>query len=157
MKKLLSRIKQTLTGPSAKPLAPSEDKRDELCLLINSRHPIITVETSEETRLEQTLFEVSSELDVPLFTWSVTTGLARAKGAPLYNTQTPEQALTNIDLIHGDAIFLLKDFARRHPGATPRTSVRKHACLIRLTICSTPRSNRKAQLSYGGTYVCDFS
>jgi hypothetical protein len=112
MKKLLSRIKQTLTGPSAKPVAPAEDKRDELSLLINSRHPIITVETTEETRLEQMLFEVCTDLDVPLFTWSVTTGLARAKGAPLYNTQTPEQALTNIDLIHGDAIFLLKDFSR---------------------------------------------
>ena len=112
MKKLLSRIRQTLTGPSAKQATPGGDKRDELCLLINSRQPIITVETTEETRLEQMLFEVTTELDVPLFTWSVTTGLARMKGAPLYNTQSPEQALTNIDLIRGDAIFLLKDFPR---------------------------------------------
>jgi hypothetical protein len=95
----------------AKTAAPP-NKHDELCLLVNSRHPIITVETTEEGRVDQLLFDVASQLDVPLYTWSVTVGLARMKGAPLYNTETPEQALTNIDVIHGDGIFVLKDFAR---------------------------------------------
>jgi AAA+ superfamily predicted ATPase len=95
----------------AKTTAPP-NKHDELCLLVNSRHPIITVETTEEGRVEQLLFDVATQLDVPLYTWSVTVGLARMKGAPLYNTETPEQALTNIDVIHGDGIFVLKDFAR---------------------------------------------
>ncbi len=88
------------------------NKHDELRLLINSRHPIITVETPEEERLEALLMEVATELGVPLYEWSVTTGLARARGAPLYNTDNPEQALSNIGLIQGDGIFLLKDFAR---------------------------------------------
>jgi hypothetical protein len=92
--------------------APRTDKRDELLLLVNSRNPIITAETQEEERVEQLLMEIATELDVPLYTWSVTIGLARMKGAPIYNTETPEQALLNIDLIHGDAIFVLKDFAR---------------------------------------------
>jgi hypothetical protein len=92
--------------------APAPNKHDELCLLVNSRHPIITVETTEEGRVDQLLFDVATQLDVPLYTWSVTVGLARMKGAPLYNTETPEQALTNIDVIHGDGIFVLKDFAR---------------------------------------------
>jgi len=83
-----------------------------LLLLVNSRHPIITVETTEEGRIDQLLLEVATQLDVPLYTWSVTTGLARMKGAPLYNTETPEQALANIDMVHGDGIFVLKDFAR---------------------------------------------
>ena len=87
-------------------------KLDELVLLVNSRHPIITVETTEESRLDALLFDVATQLDVPLYTWSVTVGLARMKGAPLYNTEAPEQALTNLDVIHGDAIFVLKDFAR---------------------------------------------
>lgn len=91
---------------------PSPTKYDELRLLVNSRHPIITVETTEEERVERLLMNVATELDVPLYTWSVTTGIARMKGAPIYNTDRPEQALTNIDLIHGDAIFVLKDFAR---------------------------------------------
>jgi ATP-dependent 26S proteasome regulatory subunit len=87
-------------------------KQDELLLLVNSRYPIITVETTEEARIEQLVFEVATELDVPVYTWSVTVGLARMHAAPLYNSETPELALTNLDPIHGDAIFLLKDFAR---------------------------------------------
>jgi len=89
-----------------------QNKHDELRLLINSRHPIITVETPEEERLESLLLDVATELGVPLYEWSVTTGLAKAHGAPLYNTDNPEQALSNVALIQGDGIFLLKDFAR---------------------------------------------
>jgi ATPase family associated with various cellular activities (AAA) len=111
MRKILSQIARTIRG-APKPVAPTQNKQDELSLMINSRHPIITVETTEEGRLEQLLLDVATELEVPLFTWSVTTGLARMKGSPLYNTQNPEQALTNIDLIRGNGIFVLKDFAR---------------------------------------------
>jgi hypothetical protein len=92
--------------------AATPSKLDELRLLVNSRHPIISAETPEEERIESLLSNVALELDVPLYTWSVTNGLARMKGAPLYNTDAPEQALTNIELIHGDGIFILKDFAR---------------------------------------------
>jgi hypothetical protein len=88
------------------------DKKDELRLLVNSRHPLITIETSEETRVEELLLDVAAELGVPLFIWSVTTGLARRGGAPIYGTDDPQQALTNIAVLQGDALFLLKDFAR---------------------------------------------
>ena len=91
---------------------PHPNKHDELRLLVNSRHPIITVETPEEARIEQLLFDLASELNVPFFTWSVTTGLAKFHGAPIYNSDAPELALANLALIQGDAIFLLKDFAR---------------------------------------------
>jgi AAA+ superfamily predicted ATPase len=90
----------------------SSAKRDQLCLLVNSRNPIITVETSEEQRFSALLDRVAERLAIPLYTWSVTTGLARAGGAALYNSDQPEQALANIGTIQGDAIFLLKDFAR---------------------------------------------
>src|SRR6266849_6672602 len=100
----------TASGP-AKP-TPRQNKHDELRLLVNSRHPIITIETPEEERVEQLLLEVAAELAVPLYTWSVTAGLAKAHGAPIYNTDNPEQAVANVALIQGDAIFLLKDFAR---------------------------------------------
>src|SRR5580700_1603817 len=88
------------------------NKHDELRLLVNSRHPIITVETPEEERFEQMLLDVAMELGVPFYEWSVTAGLAKFHGAAIYNTEQPEQALANIPLIQGDAIFLLKDFAR---------------------------------------------
>ena len=58
-------------------MSPNPDKRTELRLLINSRHPIITVETSEEARVEQLIGEVAAELDVPFSVWTVTTGLLR--------------------------------------------------------------------------------
>src|SRR5208282_1889873 len=87
-------------------------KQDELRLLVNSRHPIITVETPEEERFEEMLLEVATELGVPLFEWSVTTGLAKLHGAPIYDTDQPELALANIALIQGDGVFLLKDFGR---------------------------------------------
>ena len=96
----------------SRPITPRQDKHDELRLLVNSRHPIITIETPEEERVEQLLLHVAAELAVPLYTWSVTAGLAKARGAPIYNTDNPEQAVANVALIQGDAIFLLKDFAR---------------------------------------------
>ena len=103
---------RTSSPSPLKAAIPRQNKRDELRLLINSRHPIITVETPEEERLEQLALEVAAELAVPMYTWSVTAGLAKAHGAPIYNTDSPEQAVANIALIQGDAIFLLKDFAR---------------------------------------------
>jgi AAA+ superfamily predicted ATPase len=90
----------------------SSAKRDQLCLLVNSRNPIITVETSEEQRLCSLLERVAEQLGVPLYAWSVTTGLGKLGGAALYNSDQPEQALANIATIQGDGIFLLKDFAR---------------------------------------------
>ncbi len=94
-------------------ISPSKlNKRDELRLLVNSHHPIITIETTEEERVEQLLFQIGTELEVPVYHWSVTKGLARFRGEPIYHTDDPEQALANIALITGDAIFLLKDFAR---------------------------------------------
>jgi len=92
--------------------AAKKGTREELLLLINSRHPILTIETSEEERAEQLLFEVASRLNVPFFTWTVTTGLARFRGSPIYNSESPEAALSNMALVQGDGIFLLKDFAR---------------------------------------------
>jgi len=108
-----STLRHTSTaGQPATTGTASSSKCDELSLLINSRNPIITVETSEEQRFCVLVEQVAERLEVPLYTWSVTTGLARAGGAALYNSDQPEQALANIGTIHGDAIFLLKDFAR---------------------------------------------
>jgi ATP-dependent 26S proteasome regulatory subunit len=109
---ILTQPPGTAASAPVKPTAARQNKHDELRLLVNSRHPIITVETPEEERVEQLLLDVAAELAVPLYSWSVTAGLAKAHGAPIYNTDSPEQALANVALIQGDAIFLLKDFAR---------------------------------------------
>lgn len=89
------------------------DKHDELLLLINSRHPIITVETSEESRVEALLAEISIQLSVPFFVWSITTGLVRrGNDQAMYETEDPERVLAAIAQMRGDAIFLLRDMAR---------------------------------------------
>ncbi len=107
-------IQPKLTGPNCAtvPGTVSAAKRDQLCLLINSRNPIITVETNEELRFCALLERVAAQLGIPLYVWSVTTGLGRSGGTTLYNSDQPEQALTNIATVQGDGIFLLKDFAR---------------------------------------------
>lgn len=82
---------------AAVPASNSLDgKRDQLCLLINSRNPVIIVETTEEQRFSALVVRVGERLTIPLYIWSVTTGLARAGGAALYNSDQPEQALANI-------------------------------------------------------------
>jgi ATP-dependent 26S proteasome regulatory subunit len=102
-----------VNGQVVRPSATAQhSKHDELRLLVNSRQTLITVETSEEERLEQLLLQVATESGMPLYDWSVTTGMAKYGGAAIYNTDQPEQALANIASIQGDAIFLLKDFAR---------------------------------------------
>jgi hypothetical protein len=100
------------SGPSARESHVENSKQDELRLLINSRSPIITIETAEEERLQGLLQKIAEQLLVPLYVWSVTTGIERAGGAPIYNSAGPEQALANIAEIKGDAMFLLRDFAR---------------------------------------------
>ena len=100
------------TGGPLSSTSTLDTKRDLLCLLINSRNPIISVETTEEQRFFSLLERVAERLLIPLYVWSVTTGLSRAHGAALYNSDLPEQALANIGTVQGDAIFLLKDFGR---------------------------------------------
>jgi ATP-dependent 26S proteasome regulatory subunit len=98
---------------SASPAGSAAAKNcDALVLLINSRSPIVTVETSEEDRLENLLTMASAKLGIPIYAWSVTAGLSKVGGAPIYGSDQPEQLLANIGQIGGDGIFWLKDFAR---------------------------------------------
>jgi hypothetical protein len=88
----------------------NHDPHRELALLVNSDYPLIYLETWEESRATEILGLVAEELGLPLYVWSVTTGLGRAGGSPVYNSQQPAQALATISTIRGDALFLLKDF-----------------------------------------------
>lgn len=100
-------------SPGSPQTAGAADHRcAELILLINSCSPIIACETSEEDRLGDLIAAAAAKLGVPAYTWTVTKGLAKIGGSPVYKTDEPEQALANIAEIGGDGIFLLKDFAR---------------------------------------------
>lgn len=87
--------------------------KTELKLLINSRYPLIYIETWEEQRVEELLQQVATELEVMFFIWTVTTGLIHAgTDQPIYDTADPMQALGNIGAMRTDGIYLLKDFHR---------------------------------------------
>ena len=46
----------------------------DLALLFRSRHPLVVCETVEEQRFEALVRAVSSELTIPLWTWSAASG-----------------------------------------------------------------------------------
>ena len=49
---------------------PHADAAHDLKALIQSRHPVVTIDTSEEERVDNLLRTVASELHMPLFTWT---------------------------------------------------------------------------------------
>src|SRR5215475_11771209 len=90
-------------------MAPLRD----LELMIQSHYPLITIETSEEARLERVLAEVAMSLQVPFFMWSVTIGLKRYGSLnSVYDSQAPLKALNNAGAMPGEGLFLFKDLHR---------------------------------------------
>jgi len=94
------------------PSIPTPPLRDDLRLLIHSHFPLILAETTEEERLESLLLAIAGELHIPLFVWTMTTGLALRGGqGPIYGSSQPASCLANVSLMRGDGIYLLKDGA----------------------------------------------
>jgi len=85
----------------------------DLALLIQSRYPLIAVETVEEQRFERTLQQVAESLRVPFYEWSLTEGLRRVPAtSSVYDTHEPLKALNNIAAMTGEALFCMKDLRR---------------------------------------------
>ena len=81
----------------------------ELKTLVLSFHSLLAIETVEEERVRSLLIEVSNDLRLPFWEWSVTDGLRRLRGATLDMTQDALMALKNISALDSDAIYLFKD------------------------------------------------
>lgn len=115
------------------------DVLERLKILIDSSTPIIVMETVEEMRAVQLVREAASPLNLAVFEWSIATGLARCGGeasgvavdlkfpgaaraglhppdeataSAIYNSREPEQALSTLEAITTEAVFILKDFHR---------------------------------------------
>lgn len=85
----------------------------DLELLINSRYPIIAIETYEEERVEGMLQQIAARLGIPLFVWTITEGLKRiGLTNPIYDTHHPIKALNNLAAIKNEGIYLFKDLHR---------------------------------------------
>jgi hypothetical protein len=109
---------------------------DRLKILINSSTPIVVMETVEEVRALSLVHAACSDLNLALFEWTIADGLVRSgsgaavsqprtttmgnltgsnavgSNTALYNTADPAQALSNLETMTIEAVFVLKDFHR---------------------------------------------
>ncbi len=85
----------------------------DLRTLVLSRHPGILIDTAEEERAALLLTAVATEVNLPLYDWTIAKGLGPA-GHPsgLAGSQTPAGGLANLADVRQDALFVLYDFAR---------------------------------------------
>jgi AAA+ superfamily predicted ATPase len=81
----------------------------ELRLLLASRYPLLLVETQDEARFLRFLREAAGSLSIPVWTWSVTRGLALDDNAPQYGTTEATKALDHIAQLSSPGVFVLAD------------------------------------------------
>ncbi|MEJ2201195.1 MAG: hypothetical protein P8X63_09315, partial [Desulfuromonadaceae bacterium] len=95
----------------------------DLAALIQSRVPLVVIETREEARAVALLDQVAGRLQLPLFKWSVTTGLHRQEEgyAPQRHNIRPADLLAHLKAANVRGIFLLIDF---HPYLDDPTNLR---------------------------------
>ncbi|MGH2706331.1 MAG: AAA family ATPase [Actinomycetota bacterium] len=85
------------------------DSADDLRPLIASRHPLIVAEMNDEERFMGLARVATAAAGVPLWTWSVTRGLALDRRPPQYDTQDARKALNLIAEMEQPGVFVLAD------------------------------------------------
>jgi ATP-dependent 26S proteasome regulatory subunit len=102
------------------------DPLERLKVLIDSSTPVVVIETVEEMRAVALVQAACSELDLPVFEWSIADGLTRCgnnlpvsagsntsgQAQVIINTRDPAQVLAHMETMTIDAAFVLKDFHR---------------------------------------------
>ena len=96
----------------------------DLKSLIACYHPLITVASVEESRLQDLLISACDQLDLPLFTWSTSNGLCKhpSERPLMAQTHSPLGALQHMEMLSVRGVFLLKDLC---PHFTDPTLVRQ--------------------------------
>ncbi len=86
----------------------------DLELILNSRTPILVIESKEELRVIELFTRLGMRLQYPLFRWSVTDGLQRLEidYDPQRSVSDPDDVLKHIKSLTRPGIFVLLDF---HP------------------------------------------
>ncbi|MCZ0933248.1 MAG: AAA family ATPase [Oligoflexia bacterium] len=80
-------------------------------VFINSFHPIVVIETSEERRVHELLSSVALQLDMDLEEWTATYGIKNKwNNTKLLDTQNPSGLISYMERRQGEVIYLLKDF-----------------------------------------------
>lgn len=88
------------------------DNTADLRVLLASPTPLVLAETHEEERFLGVIRDLAGDLEMAVWTWSSTSGLARDGGPGMHRTENPHQALAWIDDITTPAVFV---FADAHP------------------------------------------
>ena len=103
---------------------------------MDSSTPIVILETVEETRAVRLVHAAALPLNLAVFEWTIASGLVRcgidvavhvpavramthaanypaeSNAQAIYNSRDPSQALSNLEAISIEAVFILKDFHR---------------------------------------------
>lgn len=89
-------------------------EKNEITLLLRSGPPLLILETHEERRALSLLSSIAVQLRVPLFSWSVATGMQRVDLSfePQSHLKEPGQVLAHIKASSLEGIYVLLDF---HP------------------------------------------
>jgi hypothetical protein len=81
----------------------------DLRLLLASRHPLIVARMDDETRFMSFARRAAEICGYPVWTWSVTLGLARDGNASQVDTQEPKKALAFVRQLQAPAVFVFHD------------------------------------------------
>jgi SpoVK/Ycf46/Vps4 family AAA+-type ATPase len=86
---------------------------EQLKLLIQSGHALVSIETHDEPRAAEIVRRAADELGIPLFEWTVTTGLRQTRPYDAPAVVEPGKAAPALDYIaaqqDGRAVYLFKD------------------------------------------------
>ncbi len=110
------------------------DKQRDLELILQSRMPIVVIESKDESRMLKLLkdiaFSRNTEQYLPLFRWSVTDGLQRLDIdlEPQLHNSEPDNVLKHIRAVSKPGVYVLLDF---HPYLEDPVNVRllKDICI----------------------------
>ena len=81
----------------------------DLRLLLASRHPLIVARMDDETRFMSFARRAADLCGYPVWTWSVTLGLARDGNASQVDTQEPKEALAFVRQLQAPGVFVFHD------------------------------------------------
>ena len=80
-------------------------------VFINSFHPIVIIETSEEKRVQELLASTALQLNMDLEEWTATYGIKNKwNTTKIIDTQSPSGLINYMGHRKGDVIYFLKDF-----------------------------------------------
>ena len=88
------------------------DNTNDLAVLLASQYPLLLVEAQEEQRLLEIIRQAADRLNLPVWTWSATRGLAKDGHSAQYQTVDPHVALEFVGELSGPGVFV---FADVHP------------------------------------------